>query len=93
MTATSAALATLVVPLPGRQFDRWDLDYWEWHIGPRRQARGCFLIIDRNILNYLSRASLSTLLAPRHARAFKDSRRGVSSRSTRFWPHERPKPR
>jgi hypothetical protein len=28
MTTTTSTLSTLVVPLPGRQIDRWDLDPW-----------------------------------------------------------------
>jgi hypothetical protein len=28
MAAASSAMPTLVVPSPGRQFDRWDLDHW-----------------------------------------------------------------
>ena len=34
---TAAAALMLVVPSPGSpEFDRWDLDYWEWQIGRRR---------------------------------------------------------
>jgi hypothetical protein len=36
MPASTTTLTTLVVPLPGRQFDRWDLDPW-----PPSGRRGC----------------------------------------------------
>jgi hypothetical protein len=38
MSSTTSTVTALVVPSPGRQFDRWDLDPWEWHIGRRREA-------------------------------------------------------
>jgi hypothetical protein len=52
MAAATAAVTSLVVPSPGRQIDRWDLDPWPPPVGGgvpleavAERRRGCLVLV------------------------------------------------
>ena len=78
MSSATSTMSALVVPSTGRQLDRWDLDPWPPPAGGgvpleavAKRRRGCFLIIDRNIL----RPSTRRLGAHSEHRCAREARR------------------